>query len=136
MKNPKYIVLLALFFISLISAGILVLYDFKPLPQICNVGEGCYVVKNSSYNTLFFNIPNEYLSLGFFLVIFLLTIYQFVNPTKEKDFAINMGVVLMSIFALYSIYLQAFIIKAYCKYCMTMDISVLLALILILIFRK
>lgn len=136
MKNPKYIVLAALFFISLVSSGILVLYDFKPLPEICSVGEGCYTVKNSSYNALFFNVPNEYLAFGFFLAMFLLTITQIIRASDRKNLAINTGIVLISIFAVYSVYLQAFVIKAFCKYCMVMDISSLLALVLILTFRK
>ena len=136
MKNPKYIVFLALFFMSLLGAGILVLYDFKPLPEICSVGEGCYVVKNSAYNTLLFNIPNEYLGLVFFLFMFSLTAYQMAKPSEKKDFFINSGIVLASIFALYSIYLQVFVIKAYCKYCMVIDISSLLALVYVLAFRK
>ena len=136
MKNPKYIVLAVLFFVSLISSAMLVLYDFKPLPLICDVGEGCYTVKNSPYNTLFLNVPNEYLALGFFLVMFLLAISQLIRATERKNLVMNSGIVLISIFAVYSIYLQAFVIKAYCKYCMVMDISALLALVLILVFKK
>ena len=136
MKNPKYILLAALFFVSLLSASILVLYDFKPLPQICNVGEGCYAVKNSAYNTLFFSIPNEYLAFAIFLFLFLITILYLVKPESMKEIIIKSGVIIMSVFALYSVYLQAYVIKAYCKYCMTMDISILLALVLVLTFRK
>jgi uncharacterized membrane protein len=136
MDNPKYIVLAALFLLSLASSGILVLYDLKPLQEICSVGEGCYVVKNSEYNTLFFNIPNEYLALAFFLSLFSLTAYQMFRPSMRIGFLINAGIVVASVFAVYSIYLQAFVIGTYCKYCMVMDTSIFLALAMILLFRN
>ena len=136
MKSPKYIILIILFSIALISSAILVFYDFKPIPEICTPGEGCYAVKNSQYNTMFCGIPNEYLGTGFFWIMILTTLSQMLNPTRKKYMVIVLGISLVSIFALYSIYIQIFLIKAYCKYCMTIDISSLIALALILIFRK
>ncbi|PIO07556.1 hypothetical protein COU59_03305 [Candidatus Pacearchaeota archaeon CG10_big_fil_rev_8_21_14_0_10_34_12] len=136
MKNPKYIVLLALILISLISSIMLVVYDFKPLPQICAPGEGCYAVKNSQYNELFLGIPNEYLGTGFFLALFILILSQMSKPKKRKHLFILLGISLASIFTFYSLYIQVILLNAYCKYCMIMDLSILIALAFIIIFRK
>ena len=136
MGNAKHKFLAVLFLVSLLSSAILVFNDLKPLPLICDVNEGCNVVKNSPYNTIFFGIPNEDIGLAFFLVLFVLTLMQLKKPNKTKEKLITMGVFGSFIFALYSLYLQKFIIGAYCKYCTTMDISIILSLIVLFYFEK
>ncbi|HLA22984.1 MAG TPA: vitamin K epoxide reductase family protein [Candidatus Nanoarchaeia archaeon] len=136
MKLHKYKVLLILFIISLGSSLILVFNDLKPLPLICDVTEGCYIVKNSTYNSLLFGIPNEYLGLIFFSVMTLTALSHMYKPRKIKENAITGGVLISFLFALYSLYLQEFIIGAYCRYCTLMDISIVLSLLVLILFWK
>lgn len=136
MKNTKYKILLVLFLISLLSASILVYQDFKPTSLICTTGEGCDLVKNSEYNKIFLGIKNEYLGTIFFIGLSLITLSQLTNPKKTKEKLITLGVFVSLAFAIYSLYLQEFIIKAYCKYCTAMDISIIISVIVLLYFEK
>lgn len=134
-EKQKYKILLALFILALMSSTILVINDLKPLPLICDVGEGCFIVAQSSYSTIF-GIENEYLGFVFFSLLIILTILQIKNPGKSKKNYIHAGVIIITIWALYSLYLMEFVIKAYCKYCTTIDIISLLSLFIIILFWK
>ena len=129
----KYKILILIFSICLISASLL---SFVPIQEIC--GEtfgGCYEIKQSSYQETF-GISNNYIGLFVFTILIILAIYQIRRPRERIELILNTGIILSSIIAAYFIYLQAFVIGAFCLYCMIIDIGCILALITILIYRK
>lgn len=128
MENLKYKILILLFGISLLSSLILSLI---PIPVVCDPGVGCDVVQTSIYNNTF-GIKNSYYGVAIFFLLILLTFSHIQKPSKTKKMLIHSAVILGSIVALYFIYLQVFVLQAFCKYCMIVDISTLLSLALVL----
>jgi len=134
-KKYKYEILLVLFSLALINSAILVFNDLKQLPLICDVSEGCFIVSESSYSTIF-GMGNEYIGFVFFSLLIVLVISQIKNPWKSKKNFIHLGIIITNIWALYSLYLMEFVIKAYCKYCIIIDIISLISLLIIILFWK
>lgn len=128
MKNIKYQIILALVIIALISSIIL---SFTPVSLICSTSSDCSIVHYSSYNSLF-GIENSYYGIVIFSFLALLIIFYFTNPTQNKKALINFSIIIGSVVALYFLYIQHFILEAYCRYCLIVDFSVIICLILIL----
>jgi len=128
----KYKIILLLFLISLASSLII---SLAPLPMICSPSEGCYIVQNSIYaKTL--GINNDYFGDIIFLTMSIIIISYILKPTKAKKLLINLGVYLGALIAVYFLYLQQFVIHAFCKYCLMVDFSMILAFILTFIPDK
>lgn len=124
----KYRILLALFIIALTASLILSLI---PVSQICDPNEGCDVVQHSSYSKTL-GIKNSYFGILIFALGSLLIYSQIRKPTQKKRKLIHAIVIAGSIGAIYLIYIQKFVLNAFCKYCMTIDISLLVALLVII----
>ena len=60
---------------------------------------------------------------------------SFVDEYKKK-MLINLGVIGGTIFALYFLYIQFFILDALCKYCMIIDIGMLINLGIIILWKE
>ncbi len=128
----KYEILLILFIISLISSAIL---SFNPTSEICEPGSGCEVIHASKYDFTF-GIQNSHYGVIIFIFMIFLTYSQIKKPKKNKRLLIHIGIILGAIIAVYFIYLQQFVIKSYCKYCMVIDISMLIALVIIIFTKR
>jgi uncharacterized membrane protein len=120
----KYKIIFGLLVISLLSSLVLTL---TPIPAVCRPGEGCDIVRTSEY-AYTFGIPNPYYGVLIFSFLCLLTLSHMKWPHKRKKQVIHSGVIIGSIVAIYFIYLQHFVLQAYCKYCLVVDFSVLIAL--------
>ncbi len=128
----KYKLLLILFLIALVTSIIL---SSIPVSQICDPNKGCDIVQHSSYSTTF-GIKSSYFGIVIFALGSLLIYSQIKRPTKKKRKFIHAMVIIGSLSALYLIYVQKFILSAYCKYCMTIDISLLIALLVVIFYWK
>ena len=135
MGSKKYKILAFLIFISLASSLILTINELKPSPLICNAAEGCSIVSQSPYSKTF-GIENAYIGLIFFLILFNVILSQIRKPNFRKEKIVNFGIYVAGIWAIYSLYLMEFVINAYCKYCTLLDISSLVAVGIVLYFRK
>ena len=127
MKNIKKILLLILLLIALVSSAIL---SFKPLSEICNVEEGCDLVQNSSY-AYTFGIKNSFFGVGIFGFLSILALIQIFRHSGKMEEFLKFSLILGSAAAIYFLILQIFVLKAYCKYCIVVDLSVILALLVI-----
>jgi len=123
----KYKILLILFAIALITS---VLLSFADSSSICNVNGSCSKVAGSEYSKLV-GVNNSYFGIIIFLFLTILTFSEIRKPRKIKRFVINTGVVIGTPVALFFLYLQQFVLKEYCKYCLIIDISILVALLII-----
>lgn len=128
----KYHILTTLFLICLIVAILIII---KPVSEICSIKEGCDTVLNSQYSHLL-GIKNGYFGIIAFTILTFLTILQIINPSKTKQKIINIGIICGSLIALYFVYLQIFIIQAYCKYCLVIDLALVLSLVTLGISSK
>jgi len=128
----KYKLLLTFFVVGFLISVVLSLF---PVSKICegdNTG-GCNAVQSSSYAKVF-GISNNYIGIIAFLILILITISHMRKPKAHKRSMITIGVIISSAIALYFLYLQFFIINAICKYCIVVDISCILGLIVVLIY--
>ena len=128
----KHHIILAFLIISLASSIVL---STQPLSEICDVGKGCEVVQHSKYSETL-GIKNSHFGVLIFAILSIITFKQIKLPTKKKKQFLKLGLIIGSIIAIYFIYLQQFILKAYCKYCMVVDISILIALAILLTWKK
>ena len=126
-KINIYHILLVLFIASLASSLII---STQPISEICDTSSGCDIVQHSRHAETF-GIKNSHFGVVVFSLLSIVTYLQLKNPTKQKKQFIYLGIIISSIIAIYFIYLQQFILEAYCKYCMVVDISMLIALGLI-----
>ncbi|MFB6246279.1 MAG: vitamin K epoxide reductase family protein [Candidatus Pacearchaeota archaeon] len=132
MKNLKYKLLLVFVGLAFLSALNLL---SMPTSEVCNPGAGCSVVKHSIHSESF-GIKNSLIGVvAFGLTIFLVS-WHLKFPRVYKKNLINYGIVLGSLVAGYFIYLQAFELKSFCKYCMVADTSILISLIVVLLRWK
>jgi len=128
MKNIKYQIILGLILLALISSLIL---SLKPVSEICDINSECEIVYYSQYNSLF-GFQNSYFGVVIFTFLIALILSYFINPTNNKKTIINLIIFVGSLLALYFLYIQNFILQAYCKYCLIVDLSMVISLILIL----
>lgn len=134
MKNKaKYIILLTIFIIAFICSGIL---TFVSVEEACGgIQTTCYAVQTSQYETTF-GIKNAHMGLVAFSIMAILIFLHLKQPTKNKKQIIKMGIILGSIFALYFLYIQFFVIDALCKYCMIIDMGMLINLGIIAFWKE
>ena len=133
MKNK---ILLAIFAICLISSIVLATIPAEEACGTDNEGiNGCQIVEESSYAQTI-GISNSYFGIISFLVLIILTVSQIKKPTKHKKRFIMIGIALSSIMAIYFLFLQFFVIKAFCKYCLIVDIGSIFSLIALFYYRN
>lgn len=129
----KHKALLTIFIICLVTSTLLA---FTPTEKIC--GEetsSCSVVQNSKYERIL-GVNNSYFGIAAFLALIFLTLSQSKYPKKNKKLFLNLGVTVCALGAMYFIYLQLFIIKAICPYCMVVDTGSIAALAIIIVTKK
>lgn len=126
-------ILLIIFAICLISSSILA---FMPVNKICgDQVSSCSIVQHSKYESTL-GINNSYFGVIAFTLLIFLLISNSRKPEDYKKLILNIVITASAIAAIYFIYLQLFIIKAICPYCMIVDTGAIAALAIILVTRK
>lgn len=128
----RYHVILFVFLVSLASSLIL---STQPISGICSSQEGCTVVQNSEYS-YFLGIKNYYYGIAIFSVLSVLTFSQMKKRDKRKERIILASIIAGSAISVWLIYLQIFVLKGYCVYCLIVDVSLILSLIWMIFTRK
>jgi uncharacterized membrane protein len=83
----------------------------------CSVFEGCDLVTTSSYSAIF-GVPVAILGIIFYILVFALTLWYIKSKNKKvlnSLLALSGAGLLMSV---WFVYVQAFILDAYCLYCL------------------
>lgn len=118
-----------------ISAFLLYEYSLSG-PVICPVGQGCNIVRASSYSH-FLGISIPILGLAFYLGMAILSI---IRPQKLNNKTLLKLQLLGAIsgvgFGSYLTYLEAFVIKAFCFWCVLSFIISLMILAAVLVEKK
>lgn len=122
--------------LGLLVAGYL-FYEYSFNGQfICPTGTGCDIVRASPY-AKFFGISIPVLGIIYYLVMaFLSVVHSHDLPTRlvhKLRFLIAISGVG---FGIYLTYLEAFVIKAFCFWCVTSFIISVIILLLIIMTRK
>ncbi len=105
---------------GILDAGYLFLEHKKQKPLVCPLDHDCSVVTESKWSTIFFGIRNELLGLLFYVGIFLgIMATLFVPQYAPLIYSLLFwGTLIGFLFSLFLVYLQFFVIKNYCFYCM------------------
>lgn len=103
---------------------------------ICPTGAGCDIVRASSYSNLL-GIPIPFFGIGFYLVMAVLSVVHSHDlPTKiVKRLQLVIGFSGVG-FGIYLTFLEAFVIKAFCFWCVVSFIISLVILLVILARKK
>ena len=120
----KYKIFLAIFVIALISS---VIITTNGTTGVCKTGAGCELVNNSQYGS-FLGIKNSVYGIIIFSLMIILTLFHMNNPTKHSRFLIHGGIILGAIISLYFLYLQFFVIRIFCEFCIVVDLGMIIAL--------
>lgn len=101
----------------------------------CSFLNGCDTVTRSTYS-IFAGLPVALYGAGFYLLVIILAILYF--QTKQIKFVkIIWSLSLLAFLAsLYFVYLQVFIIKALCLYCLTSALTATLIFVLASVFCR
>ena len=121
----KYKIFLVVFIISLISS--IILFS-NSLTGICDPEKGCDVVNSSVYGSTL-GIKNSVYGMFIFSFMIALTLFHINKPNKHTRRIIHTSVILGSIIALYFLYLQFFVIRVFCTFCLIIDFGLLISLI-------
>lgn len=133
MSKAKYIVLLLIFFLAFAASAVL---SFIPAEQACGgVQTTCYAVQTSQYEETL-GIKNSYIGLLIFPILAVLALFQIKNPSGYRKKIMTFGLLIGSFLSIYFLYIQFFILEAICKYCMVVDLGILLSLGIIFAWRE
>ena len=117
----NYIIIFLLIFEILLSLYLITKDLNKKQDQnICIIGKGCDIVQQSVYGQVF-GIKLPFLAIFAFIILLILYFYN------KKIF--YFGIFLGTLFSLYLITVQLFILKHICSNCMIVDIIMILIFI-------
>ncbi len=120
---------IAISFSGFLDALYLSIQRFKGIPIICTILEGCNKVATSIYAEIM-NIPVAYLGVLYYFLIFLLAIWFLTSKNRNTVYVISAFTIVGFIFSVWFVYLQIFVIKAICFYCMISALTSTLLFIL------
>lgn len=127
MRKAVLVILLRLSLVVALfaSAALYIEYQRAGDPAFCGVGSGCMAVRMSPYSRLF-NVPLPTWGLLAFGGLFA---FVMAARSRAQYRVVAVLSVLGALVAGYLVYLQAFEIKAFCKWCVMADTSALVAAI-------
>jgi len=124
-------------FAGFLDASYLAAKYFLGSPVICNLLKGCEIVTSSKYSVMF-GIPIALMGSLYYLALLILTVVFFDTGRSVFLKAAAYGTVFGFIASLYFVYLQFFVIKALCLYCLLSAVSSTVLLVLggLVIYRS
>jgi uncharacterized membrane protein len=109
--------------VGLADAVYLTVHHFTAEPVPCTIVAGCETVLTSSYAEIQGVPLAAFGALAYFIAFSLALLAGFGNRLMWTLFGIQVG--LMSIFTAWLIYLQAFVIGAFCQFCLLSAVTTL-----------
>jgi protein-disulfide isomerase len=127
MARYGLLVVRLLLLVALVVSAMLVADALSPSPAFCGEGGGCAAVQASSYSA-FAGVPLPFLGFGGFGFLFGLSLARAGAATRALRFSLFVAAGV----ALALIGLQAKVIGVYCPLCMTVDVTAVLAALVVL----
>lgn len=130
----KEISILVLSLAGIFIAGYLVYKHAKKQPLVCPIGDSCTQVTESRWSETF-GIRNDTMGLAFYIAVFLSGIALFLSPSFNALFFTYFPYIegAAVLFSAYLIYIQGFIIKNWCFWCMASAIINLMLLLTVIL---
>lgn len=119
MKNPTaiYTVLIIFSALGIINAGYLAITALSGNVPTCNFIHGCDLVAKSPHS-YFLGIPLSLYGVFFYSLVGGFSIWGLINKQVNPRMLIVAVTGVGFLLSLYLLYLQAFVIYAYCEYCL------------------
>lgn len=136
-KNNKFIFYsLILSFLGFIVASYLTILHYRNILPPCTITSGCELVLTSKYAVIL-GIPVALLGSLFYLSVIIICLLILTNYKKVFLNAFYLLVIIGIIVSLILTYIQAFLIHAFCQYCLTSEaITLGLAALAYLKYKK
>jgi len=116
---PKWLPILFLVggFIGFIDSSYLSVLHYKNIIPPCSLLEGCETVLTSRYAVIW-GVPTALVGAFYYLAVVILSVLYL--DTKQTGYlAAAMGAITLGfLFTIWFLYLQAFVIKTFCEYCL------------------
>ncbi|MEX1112298.1 MAG: vitamin K epoxide reductase family protein [Candidatus Andersenbacteria bacterium] len=116
--------------LGLLVSGYLFATYTSPIPLVCGEGGGCHTVQESQY-AAFFGVPTPAYGMMFYTALGILAAVWSRENTKKLYWPIlivaSSGVAISAFLS----YLEAFVIEAWCKWCIASAILTVLALLVV-----
>ncbi|MBI2444575.1 MAG: vitamin K epoxide reductase family protein [Candidatus Magasanikbacteria bacterium] len=117
MLRPLALALLVISLVGFVDASYLTLKHYQGEPPTCSILAGCEVVTTSRYATIY-QIPVALLGALYYLAVFLGAV-AYLDTRREVILRWLARLTVLGFLAtLWFFYLQAFVIGAYCLYCL------------------
>jgi len=108
--------------IGFFDAAYLAIEHFRGAPVTCSVFEGCEKVTTSSYAAVG-PIPVALLGAMYYIIIFFLAVVSLETGSWRIIYAVSWFTIIGFLASLWFMYLQLFVIKAICPYCVASAIT-------------
>lgn len=137
MKNPR-IIYAVFIVISIICFGLSVTIEVEKLnnpaslSNICvaiSSGSQCNKVQNSAYGKSF-GLDNAFYGMIGFTIMLILSVLQFRADNKLRRILVLLGSFIAGVMAIWFLYIQMYILKSYCVFCVIVDCLSILMLAL------
>ena len=122
LKHKIAILFLIFSFLGFLDAAHLTIRHYNGSTVICGITSGCNTILSSNYSTIF-GVPVALGGALYYLIVFILTV-AFLDTKKDKILNLIAKFSVTGLLAsIYFVYLQLFIIKSICQYCMLSAIT-------------
>lgn len=130
MKRLGVIAILVLAFCGLADSAYLAQHVASGAPVICNVQglSNCNLVIQSKYSELF-GVPLADIGVLFYSILFVLAALELIIFDAFLRRLLQVGAIIGVIASIYFVSLEAFVIHAFCEYCLTSALITLLILL-------
>ena len=120
--------------LGVIDSAYLLIYKYSSNDRMCLGNGGCSTVNYSPYSEIY-GIPVSLLGiLGYLAILLVLLLEPFSKPAEEYGRMAVFGMSLVGVlFSAYLTYIEAFVIYAYCPFCVVSAILMLVLFILSII---
>lgn len=137
MHLPKWLIwsFIIISFLGFLDASYLTIAHYTGLALRCSVFTGCEQVTTSPYSVIF-GVPLALLGMFYYLTMLLLTFFYFDSKKESLPKLIAWLSCAGFLATIWFVYLQLFVIKAICEYCMISATTSTLLFILGLIILK
>lgn len=129
------IFILILSVLGIIDAGYLTLNHYLNEGVVCAISGSCDTVLTSKYSE-FLGVPVSLFGLFMYAIIFVVVLAAFI----QRDLKLNKFIFIISFFGVlfsgYFIFVQAFILKAWCEYCVFSAINITVIFVLVFSFNR
>ncbi|MBX4187794.1 MAG: vitamin K epoxide reductase family protein [Candidatus Doudnabacteria bacterium] len=132
LSNKLFVLILFLALLGLADATYLTVSHYTSQGVSCSLTNGCEAVLTSKYATVL-GLPIALFGIGYYAAIFFLVYYYKQNETRRIWDIVAILSSLGFVTTLYLVYLQVFVIRAICQYCIVSAGLTTMIVIIILI---